>query len=523
MSFLNKSEAILKKLDSRQKAKPEERPRVIIPVAATADDECQVIGVKKVEQKRCVHKFNLLKQQLQTPCSRISTECPRSPSPDSEPRPCLAPTLIPIEKQKSLLDLPMPDCGDDDEPTPIHHAGFQRQMPPQYQHRPTLHQNTLPNPIARLIEGVHNSTISQPLRPPPMPPFFCSSDTDLRFPCSSDDIDMREAPLETFEPSNFEEVPSPPRLELDLKSDDDDDDLIIDESHTSPKETEKLKQLPPPTEPLKPPPRPPSSINLGQTELESLAQTAPSAGREKPQELEMRGPADDFIPGRQISRVPSSLMASKTGTITMPSPRPMASPRPRPSSVRIPQSPAYDPHDLFTPDALIPKYQFNSQPQRPVQVCAPVSRQPEPAPRMPHEMQPPPVPVSLPDFLPPSSVSFQPPQRPAISPQWGQNRDPRAANQQDFIRDPRRLAQERQMPEQQQRPAKYGAPPQVNHDPRLQGRSQGRPVAIVPSVDRQGQYVPSSYKEHKRLKELEKRQQAELRKKKNQEVSVYSM
>lgn len=52
MSFLNKSEAILKKLDSRQKTKPDEKPQP--PVAATVDEECQVIEVKKVDQKRCV-------------------------------------------------------------------------------------------------------------------------------------------------------------------------------------------------------------------------------------------------------------------------------------------------------------------------------------------------------------------------------------------------------------------------------------------------------------------------------------
>jgi hypothetical protein len=56
MGFLCKSEAILKKLDSRQKSKP---PEVEKPkpanVAATVDDEIQVVEVKKVEQKRCVH------------------------------------------------------------------------------------------------------------------------------------------------------------------------------------------------------------------------------------------------------------------------------------------------------------------------------------------------------------------------------------------------------------------------------------------------------------------------------------
>jgi len=105
--------------------------------------------------------------------------------------------------------------------------------------------------------------------------------------------------------------------------------------------------------------------------------------------------------------------------------------------------------------------------------------------------------------------------------QWNQNRDPRVPNQE--FRDPRRMAQqERQMPEPQHRPGQYGAPQHVNYDPRLQGRSHGRPVAIVPSVDRQqGPYVPMSYREHRRLKEIEKKQQQELRRQKNKEVRVY--
>lgn len=443
---------------------------------------------------------------------RISTECPRSPSPDPEPNTSTPPKLIPVEKQKSLLDLPMPEYEGDEEPTVVHQSSFWQKRPPQ-------HQSSLPNPIARLIEGVHKSTIA-PMAAPPMPNFFCgSSDIDLRLLSSSDDIDMREAPVETFEPRNFEEVPSPPRLELDLKSDDD-DDLVIDESHTSPKETEK-QQLPPPVEPLKPPPRPPSLLNLGQTDLESLAQSAPSTAREQPLEQEMKGPADDFIPGRQISRVPSGLMASRTGNLTMPSPRPMASPRPKPSSVRIPPSPAYESQDLFTPDPVVPKYQqfIPLPPQRPVQVCIPVSRHAAPA--QPPEM-PPPAPISLPDFVPPSSVTFQPPQRPANPNQWGQNRDPRAAVNQDY-RDPRRMAQDRPMPDPHHRPGHYGAPSQMNHDPRLQNRSHVRPVAIVPSVDRQGQYVPHSYREHRRLKELERKRQADQRRKEKQEVSLWLM
>jgi hypothetical protein len=59
MGFLSKSEAILKKLDSRQKSKPPEaeKPKSSIPVAATVDDEIQVVEVKKVEQKRCVQVY----------------------------------------------------------------------------------------------------------------------------------------------------------------------------------------------------------------------------------------------------------------------------------------------------------------------------------------------------------------------------------------------------------------------------------------------------------------------------------
>jgi hypothetical protein len=65
MGFLIKSEAILKKLDSRQKSKPQEvkKPKPAISAAATVDDDIQVVEVKKVEQKRCVFKLNLPKRR----------------------------------------------------------------------------------------------------------------------------------------------------------------------------------------------------------------------------------------------------------------------------------------------------------------------------------------------------------------------------------------------------------------------------------------------------------------------------
>jgi hypothetical protein len=89
---------------------------------------------------------------------------------------------------------------------------------------------------------------------------------------SSDDVDVREQAPDTYEPKNFEEVPSPPRLDLELNSDD--DDLIIDESNTSPTEPENVP-LRLPEEPLRPPPKPPTRLNIGTNDLESLAETAP--------------------------------------------------------------------------------------------------------------------------------------------------------------------------------------------------------------------------------------------------------
>ncbi|XP_059487483.1 uncharacterized protein LOC132203613 isoform X2 [Neocloeon triangulifer] len=432
MPFLERTEGILQRLDSR-------RPKLdttnnLAPKSDSGED-CQIIEVKRIQNRHSLDS------------------CPRSPSPELEKMatPQQTPKLIPVEKRSSILSLPMPrdDSSSDDDSV-----------------RTSPGPPILPQPIANLIQGVSQ--------------FGMRRDMDMH-------THQEPETHNSFEPAEYFEAPSPPQEDIELNSDDD-DDLVIDEGSfkkSPPKET-LHKQLPP----LLPPPKPPAALTIGMKEFASLADNATLVARQEKSTQESPNPADDFIPGRQMSRVHSSLMASKTGTT-----KPM--PSPRPSSVRVAPSPAFTLVDLFSPEAPGPKYQFGA-PSKPVSICPP---QPRSGPESPNATLSPPAtaarpPITLSDFVPPQQPLFAPPQR-------TQPPQPRDVGS----RDPRQRISH--PPQQQQNCRNI-------RDPRTQERPHNsKQVAIVKSQP------PKTYREHKAMKaEEERRMREERNKQRREEMSL---